>query len=51
LHTIGYRLPVSGQLPELERDARAIARAVIRRRRIRRGLPGAARALADLAPA
>lgn len=31
LFTIGYRLPLSGQLPELRRDARAIARAVERR--------------------
>ena len=33
LHFIGFRLPISGQLPELRRDARAVARAVAPRRR------------------
>lgn len=32
LHFMGYRLPVSGQLPELRADARALARAVVRPR-------------------
>lgn len=33
LHAVGYRLPISGQLPALRRDARAIARAVAAVRR------------------